>query len=103
MCKKISKSISIFSKLRLKVPQYVLLNVYYTFEYPYLLYYNIIWGGTYNVALAPLIMLKKGVIRITAGEHFLAHTNDLFIHLGILKITFFFLYRYIGLIYVQKY
>ena len=65
---------------------YILLNIYYTFIYPYLLYHNVIWGGTHVTALAPLIILPKKIVRLIAGQHFLAHTNPLFIRLKILKV-----------------
>ena len=43
--------------------------------------------GPTNATLDPLVVFQKNVIRIIAGEYFLSHNNDLFIHLEILKIT----------------
>ena len=37
ICNKISKTIGIFNKLKQNVPGYILLNLYYTLIYPYLL------------------------------------------------------------------
>ena len=56
---KISKTIGIFYRLKQIVPDYILLNLYYTFIYPYLLYCNVIWGGTHITVLAPLRILQK--------------------------------------------
>ena len=83
---KISKMLGIFYKLKQNVPGYILLNLYYTSIYPYLLYCNVIWGGTHVTALAPVIILPKKIVRLIAGQHFLADTNPLFIWLKILKV-----------------
>ena len=75
ICNKISKTIGIFYKLKQNVPGYILLNLYYTFIYPYLLYCNVIWGGTHVTALAPLIIFRKRIVRLIAVQHFLAHKS----------------------------
>ena len=86
ICSKISKSIGILYKLRNVVPNYILLNLYHSLVYPYLIYCNVIWGNSFNSILNPLFILQKRVIRIINGESFLAHTNVLFHKCNILKL-----------------
>ena len=74
-----------FYKLRTSVPQNVLLDLYYTFIYSYLLYCNFVWGLTDCCSLTPLRLLQNMVIRIIAGEHYLAHTDLLFVKYRIIK------------------
>jgi hypothetical protein len=58
-CKKISKSIGILHKLKSYVPSELMVNLYYSLVYPYIIYCNIIWGGTYSSHLHPLFLLQK--------------------------------------------
>ena len=68
------------------MPEKTIINLYYTMAYPYLLYANLIWGGTNDVHLSPLVMLKKKLIRIINNAEFLAHTEPLFRNSKILKL-----------------
>ena len=43
-CKKICKSVGIFRKIKNKVNKKTLINLYYTFIYPFIIYCNIVWG-----------------------------------------------------------
>ena len=86
LCKKISKSIGIMFKLKEYVPQCVMLKIYYSLVYPYLIYGNLIWGGTFPTHLHPLFLLQKRAVRIVVNASYLAHTNDIFIDLKILKL-----------------
>ena len=52
-CKKRSKSVGIFWKIKNKVNKKTLINLYYTFIYPFIIYCNIVWGR------APKIYLSK--------------------------------------------
>ena len=100
ICKKVSKSVGIFHKLGCDLPQYVLINLYYAFVYPYLLYCNIVWGGTYSACLSPLRVLQKRIVRLIAGAHYVAHTDPLFFRLRILKLDD--LYRYSLALYMYR-
>ena len=44
ICNNISKSISIIKKVKSKLNKKTLVNLYYTFIYPYITYCNVIWG-----------------------------------------------------------
>ena len=86
ICNKISKSIGVFHKLKLSVPENVLVNLYYSLVYPYLIYCNAIWGGTHDVHIEKLFLLQKKIIRVVTNKPYLAHTTPLFHKTKILKI-----------------
>ena len=59
---KISKGLGILIKARKYLNRRILLNLYYTFVYPYLIYCVEIWGNTCNIYLDPLTKLQKKII-----------------------------------------
>ena len=61
-------------------------SLYFAFINPYLLYCNLIWGGTYDSHLDPLVKLQKRAIRNVNKTSFLSHTNSLFASNKILKL-----------------
>ena len=83
---KISKIIGIFYRIFPDIPYSVRLNLYYALFYPYLLYCNIIWGGSANTNLNKIFLQQKKVIRLICSEAYLAHTHNLFYRTKILKI-----------------
>lgn len=56
---KLSKIIGIIYKLKEYVPQKILINLYYTFVYLYLIDRNIIWGGTFDVYVNQVVRFRK--------------------------------------------
>lgn len=84
--KKVSKNIGILYKLNNYLPKNRLVSLYYTFIYPYLLYCNLVWGGTFNTHLEPLFKLQKRAIRVINKVSYLEHTNQLFFENKILKL-----------------
>ena len=50
-CKKISKCVGVILKARKKLNKSVLLNLYYSFAYPYFIYCNHVWGNSYPTNL----------------------------------------------------
>ena len=61
---KISKSIGIISKTRKYLGQKTLLQLYYSFVYPYLLYGNLIWGNAGKTLLDKVEKKQKLAIRL---------------------------------------
>lgn len=86
ICKKISKTVGILYRIRTYVTESILIQLYYSLVYPYLIYCNEIWGGAADVHLEKLLLLQKRIVRIITGEQYLAHTAPLFHRTGILKI-----------------
>ena len=82
---KMSKSIGILLKIR-KFLQNTVRNMYFTFIYPYLIYWIEVWGNAQHTHLDPLIILQKKSIRTIKLSHYLAHTEPLFEKLNILDI-----------------
>ena len=85
-CSKISRSIGIIHRLSSLAPPSALRMLYFTLVYPYLIYANVAWGGTFTTNLTPLVTLNKKVVRILCGESHRSHTNPLFKKTNILKI-----------------
>ena len=85
--KKISKTVGVMFKLRPFVPDNIMLNLYYGLVYPYLIYCNVIWGGTNYIHLRNLVLLQKKIVRIITNSDYLAHSDPLFVRTGILKIN----------------
>ena len=82
---KVAKSVGILHRLKLYLPVSNLKNLYFAFVYPYFLYCNLVWGGTFVSHLDPLVKLQKRAIRTINKTSFLSHTNNLFISSNILK------------------
>ena len=97
-CNKMSKSIGIFYKLKNYIDTKSLIKLYYTFIYPYMIYCNVIWGGTNQTHLNRMFVLQKRVIRVIHGLNSRAHTEELFFDSKILKLkdlNFYFLGQHV--------
>ena len=79
--------ICILHRLKSYLPVSNLKTLYFAFVYPYFLYCNIIWGGTFASHLDRLVKLQKRAIRNINKADFLSHTNSLFLSNNILKLT----------------
>jgi len=64
LCNKMAKGIGILKKVRYKLDRKTLINLYYTFIFPYLTYCNIIWGSSAKVHVNRLLVLQKRILRI---------------------------------------
>ena len=74
---KISKNVGLMYRLAYFVPMYVLLNVYYTLAYPYLIYCNLVWGDSASVHLNKLFLMQKKAVRIITDSDYLANSLSL--------------------------
>ena len=63
---KLPRSTGIFYKIRNNLSRKAKLDYYYAFFYPYIVYNILIWGGTYQTHLNPLILEQKRIIRLIA-------------------------------------
>ena len=75
---KIKRSIGILSKMRYLITLDVLINLYYTLIYPFLIYGLVVWGNTYPINIKPLFILQKRTIRIITFLKFDEHSSQLF-------------------------
>ena len=94
-----SREIGLLYKIRPFVTTKILTNVYYANIYPYLLYIITIWGSASKNLLTPILVLKKGFVRLATYKDSypqipgpLEHTPPLFYKLNLLNI--FDLYKF---------
>ena len=87
ICRKASRNIGVISKLRHILPTRILKTLYQTLVVPQMSYCSIIWSGTYDTNMFPLIILQKKAIRYISHAPPLEHTNPLFKSLNLLKIN----------------
>ena len=83
---KISKGLGILIKARQYLSKSTLVQLYYSFVYPYINYCNHIWGSTYATRLNRLVLLQKKAVRIISNAKAREHTGPLFEKLGILNV-----------------
>ena len=81
---KIAKVVGIMIKARLYLCRKTLVNLYYTFAYPYFTYCNTLWSSTYPSNLKILERLQKKIIRIITFSHPQSHSLPLFNSLDIM-------------------
>ena len=87
ICHKIKRGIGVICKARHLVNLNVLMNLYYSLVYPYLVYGIVAWGHTYQSTLNPLLILQKKCVRLMTHANYSAHSNPIFDKLKILKLA----------------
>ena len=102
ICKKLSRGTGVLCKVRHYVTTKILIQLYYSIIYPFLIFGCTVWGMIYNTNIQPLFLLQKKIIRIMTFSKYDAHTNPIFHKLKLLKIheiiKFYiatFMYQYI--------
>jgi len=82
------KSLGILNKLKFMLPRDALLTLYRrpTMIEPHLLYCNILWGGTSQIALVKFQHLQKRAICLLTFSTYRAPTNELFLKLRLIKL-----------------
>ena len=85
LSKKVSRGIGILFKLRDFVSTEILIQVYYSLIYPFLIYAVLVWGHTYKSNLHPLVILQKKAMRIMTFSGFREHSSPLFKRQKLLK------------------
>ena len=94
---KIAKGIGIICRARKFFSKSALINLYYVFIFPYLIYCVEVWGNALSTHTPPLIKLQNKTIRIITNSHFLASSEKLYNETGILPFVTLVKYR-IGLL-----
>jgi len=67
-----------FSGKSRKKEQQTLINLYYTFKYPFIIYCNIVWGRAPTIYVSKLHILQKQIIPIISHAELRSHTCVLF-------------------------
>ena len=99
--KKLSKSSGIISKDQHVLKKDISINFYYTFAYSYLIYFNEIWGSTYQTHLDRLLKIQKRLLRIITSSDYYAHTAPMFKKNKILDI--YQINKYLLSVFMYKY
>lgn len=84
---KISRSVSILSKVKHILDHKALHILYCSLIAPYLNYCAEVWGNTYKCSLSSIFILQKRALRIIHKTGYRDHTNPLFLKSKILKFT----------------
>ena len=87
LCKKLSKTVGIFFKVRHYAPLPTLVSLYNSLFLSFLNYGISDWGMTYESYLNPLFILQKKILRCIKFEPFLSHSTPIFQSLKTLKIV----------------
>jgi hypothetical protein len=99
--KKIAKAIGILSKTRPYLDKKTLLQMYYSFIHPYLIYGNVIWGNASKCALWPIFKLQKIAIRMITNTPKGKSTQSQSKALRILRLPDIYIYS--TMIFMFKY
>ena len=86
LCNKVTKVIGIIRKVRHILNRKTLVNLYYTFIFPYLSYCNIVWGRAANGHLSRICLLQKKILRCIFNVGYREHTAPLFMESKIMTI-----------------
>ena len=93
--KKISKVVGILYRLRNTFPLDVLKTLYKSLVLSYINYGLLLWG----IEVKKLESIQKRAIRLITGSNYVAHTEPLFIQLGVLKVQDIFKLRLLKFYY----
>ena len=99
--KKVAKVIGIISRAKQFLKKENLIQLYFSFAYPYLIYANIIWGSSPASTLWPLFKIQKIIIRIIGNIRPRHSTQSEFKNLKILRLPDIF--EYSVSIFMYKY
>ena len=102
ICSKLSKNIGVMYRMSYYVPETVLLNVYYSIIYPYLMYCCVAWGGAAAVHIDKLLTLQKKAVRIITHSGYLDHSDPLFRRTNLLKMPDIYAYNCCILAYKRR-
>jgi hypothetical protein len=91
--KKLAKSIAILSKTKPFFNRQTLLQLYYSFMYPYLIYGNLIWGNATSKILWPIYKLQKIAIRLITNTKKGNSTQNFCKQLRILRLPEIYIYN----------
>ena len=78
------------------------IGVFHALVHSRLTYGCIIWGGTYESRLKPLITLEKHFIRIICKAKRSEHSFPLFSQMNVLPLRSFYLYKVLRLFFVRS-
>ena len=84
---KISRGLGMMGRCRNLLSNEIMLMLYYSLVYPYLIYCCIVWGGACVTALHKIQVLQNRAVRLITRAPFRASTDPLFLQLRILQVV----------------
>ena len=96
---KMSRALGMFNKVRYLIPDYIMLHLYNSLIFPYLMYAVEIWGGTSACYINKVLKVQKAAVRSMRNLPYNTHTSDHFKQLCILKLPDIYKYRILLLIF----
>ena len=99
--KKLSKSLGILKRARQYLNSSTLLQLYYSFLYPYLSYCCIVWGNAPQSTLWPVFRTQKYAVRLITNTKRRDSTKPSFIKLNLLRLPD--IYKSAVLIFLYKF
>ena len=82
---KLARGACVILKAKKYLMKEILISLYYSFVYPYLIYCSHVWGLACKTYMITLFLLQKRIIRIIAGVNRRSHTDPIFKKLISLK------------------
>ena len=102
--KKLLKSLlGIFYKMRYKLPDWCLHNIYFAFVHPYILYGLEVYGNTYASYLNKLIILNNKRLRNLQKKGHASCNESLYLQYNILPAVQLFNYQLLSLVHKMVY
>ena len=86
-CKKISKCLGVILKARKKLNKSVLLNLFYSFAYPYFIYCNHVWAIHLLLISIKWLCCRKKLIRIVTCSPYRAQNKPSLVANNVLSIN----------------
>jgi len=99
VCNNVKKYLGIFYKIRYKMPNYCLKNLYYAAVYPHIQYGIELYGNTYPTYLHDLEILNNKVLRILQFKPMEYSVSKLYEHYNTLQIEDLHSYKLLNLIH----
>ena len=84
--KKINKILGILHKIKYKINNEIMINLYYTMIYPNIIYCNLLWGNSPATHLQLISKCQNRFIRLLLNLHPHTHTSNYYPTLKILNI-----------------
>ena len=82
VCDNVSKIINIMTKINSYLGNQCLTSIYYSLDYPYLIYGCLLWGNNYDNPLSQLILLQNKAVRIINDVPLQDHITPHYVYTG---------------------
>ena len=93
LCKKLSRTVGMFFKIRYQCNKKVLRSLYYSLFESHLSYGLPVWGSANQTLIQKNFLLQKKAIRAITFSDFRAHTSPIFKDINTLKVNDLFQYQ----------